>query len=83
MSLFDHIFFLNVNKDTIIERIEKRKILETLGHHGKVKVKALRNSHNLTDLKRYPNDNTNKFWHKLNQLAELEVKNKAKPEADN
>tara|TARA_B100001057_G_scaffold249301_1_gene249595 strand:+ start:190 stop:753 length:564 start_codon:yes stop_codon:yes gene_type:complete len=24
----DHIFFLNVNKDTIIERIEKRKILE-------------------------------------------------------
>ena len=25
----DHIFFLNVNKDTIIERIEKRKILES------------------------------------------------------
>ena len=24
----DHIFFLNVNKETIIERIEKRKILE-------------------------------------------------------
>ena len=24
----DHIFFLNVKKDTIIERIEKRKILE-------------------------------------------------------
>ena len=24
----DHIFFLNVNKDIIIERIEKRKILE-------------------------------------------------------
>ena len=24
----DHIFFLNVNKDTIIKRIEKRKILE-------------------------------------------------------
>ena len=24
----DHVFFLNVNKDTIIERIEKRKILE-------------------------------------------------------
>ena len=24
----DHIFFLNVNKDTILERIEKRKILE-------------------------------------------------------
>jgi adenylate kinase len=24
----EHIFFLNVNKDTIIERIEKRKILE-------------------------------------------------------
>ena len=24
----DHIFFLNVNKDTIIERIKKRKILE-------------------------------------------------------
>ena len=24
----DHIFFLNVNKDTIIERIEKRKVLE-------------------------------------------------------
>ncbi len=24
----DHIFFLNINKDTIIERIEKRKILE-------------------------------------------------------
>jgi len=24
----DHIFFLNVNKDTIIERVEKRKILE-------------------------------------------------------
>ncbi|MBD1168699.1 adenylate kinase [Pelagibacterales bacterium SAG-MED06] len=24
----DHIFFLNVNKDTIVERIEKRKILE-------------------------------------------------------
>ena len=24
----DHIFFLNVNKDTIIERIEKRRILE-------------------------------------------------------
>ena len=24
----DHIFFLNVNKDTIIERIEKRKIIE-------------------------------------------------------
>ena len=24
----DHIFFLNVNKDVIIERIEKRKILE-------------------------------------------------------
>jgi adenylate kinase len=25
----DHIFFLNVNKDTIIKRIEKRKILES------------------------------------------------------
>ena len=24
----DHIFFLNVNKDTIVERIEKRKLLE-------------------------------------------------------
>ena len=24
----DHVFFLNVNKDTIIDRIEKRKILE-------------------------------------------------------
>ena len=24
----DHIFFLNVNKDTIVERIEKRKVLE-------------------------------------------------------
>ena len=24
----DHIFFLNVNKDSIIKRIEKRKILE-------------------------------------------------------
>ena len=24
----DHIFFLNVNKDTIVERVEKRKILE-------------------------------------------------------
>ena len=24
----DHIFFLNVNKDTIVKRIEKRKILE-------------------------------------------------------
>ena len=24
----DHIFFLNVNKDTIVERIEKRKALE-------------------------------------------------------
>jgi len=24
----DHIFFLNVNKDTIIERVEKRKTLE-------------------------------------------------------
>ena len=24
----DHIFFLNVNKDTIIKRIEKRKVLE-------------------------------------------------------
>ena len=27
-QIIDHIFFLNVNKDTIINRIEKRKVLE-------------------------------------------------------
>ena len=26
--MLNHIFFLNVNKDTIIKRIEKRKVLE-------------------------------------------------------
>ena len=31
----DHIFFLNVNKDTIIERIEKRKILENRSDDNK------------------------------------------------
>ena len=27
-QIINHIFFLNVNKDTIIKRIEKRKVLE-------------------------------------------------------
>ena len=27
-QIIDHVFFLNVNKDTIIDRIEKRKIIE-------------------------------------------------------
>ena len=27
-QIIEHIFFLNVNKDTIIKRIEKRKIIE-------------------------------------------------------
>ena len=26
--MIDHIFFLNVNKETIVERIKKRKVLE-------------------------------------------------------
>ena len=30
----DHIFFLNVNKDTIVERIEKRKVLENRSDDG-------------------------------------------------
>ena len=68
----DHIFFLNVNKDTIIERIEKRKILENRSDDNTDTILKRYDTYMETTRPVLDYYSKNSFFHEINGKQEID-----------